>query len=427
MEVYKFGGASVKDAQNIRQLAEIVKQAPRPLVIVVSAMGKTTNALEKIIDAYFFHNKDFSQQLQKIKNYHSEIAQELFPDSHSVFNYLERLFLRLENELSRPPSMNYDFDYDRIIVFGELISTTIISQYLNLQGQNNLWIDAREIIKTDNNHREGNVDWQLTETLIRKQLDFSNTDLYVTQGFIASDRNNQSISLGREGSDFSAAIIASALSADKLTVWKDVDGIYSADPKRFSQAQKINNLSYRETIELAFYGAKVIHPKTLKPLKDKNIPLYVKSFVNPQQPGTVIHSFAEDLSPKVPVIIVKDSQILISLAMRDASFITEKEIEKIFAIINRHKSKNNVMQRSALSFSFCTDYDHAHTPAMIEELKNHFTVKYNTDLTLYTIRHYTREVIEKITAGKEILLHQQSRHNVYFVVKETTEVPQTSL
>ena len=417
MEVYKFGGASVHNANNIRQLAKIVSSAPRPLVVVISAMGKTTNALERIVDSYFFHNSDWLEELDKLRHYHYSIARELFEYGHGIFHILDSLFSRLKKQLHSQPSMNYDYDYDRIVHFGELLSTTIISHYLNDIGIKNIWIDALSVIKTDSNYRQANIDWDATKQLIQEKINFHGTDLYITQGFIASDHNSQPVTLGREGSDFSAAIFAWALDADRMTVWKDVDGIYSADPRYYPGARRFDRLSYRETIELAYYGAKVIHPKTLKPLKDKSIPLHVRSFLFPDKEGTIITDFAQDLEPRMPVVIVKEQQTLISVSHLDGSFITEPDMELIFSLINRHKINNNVMQRSALSLSFCVDYHRVHLPSLIEALKRHFLVKYNTDLRLITIRHYDNETIKKMTAGKEVLLHQQSRSNAYFVVR----------
>ena len=417
MEVYKFGGASVRNGENIRQLAKIVSSAPRPLVVVVSAMGKTTNALERIVDAYFFHNRDWQEEFRKLWDYHFSVARDLFDEGKEVFGQLESLFSRLEDILSAQPSMNYDYDYDRIVHFGELLSTTIISHYLNDIGIKNTWIDARSVIKTDSNFRQADIDWGATGELIKQKIDFRDTGLYITQGFIASDHNGQPVTLGREGSDFSAAIFAWALGASRLTVWKDVDGIYSADPKYYPEARRFDRLSYRETTELAYYGAKVIHPKTLKPLKDKSIPLHVRSFLSPDRGGTVITDFDQDLEPRIPVVIIKEEQTLVSVSHSDGSFITEPDMELIFSMINRHKINNNVMQRSALSLSFCVDYHRVHLPSLIEDLKRYFRVKYNTDLRLITIRHYDGETIKKMTAGKEILLHQQSRTNAYFVVR----------
>jgi len=417
MEVFKFGGASIYNAQYIKQLAQIVKEANRPLVIVISAMGKTTNTLEKIVNAYFFHNKDFKPIIEEIKNYHYSITKKLFQKQHIVFDKLKTLFSELEQTLQVAPSMNYDFDYDRIVHYGELLSTTIISEYLNNIKIKNTLINAQNLIHTDSNYRQAKINWQKTHKAINQILNFQKTDIFITQGFIGSDANKQATTLGREGSDFTAAIIAWALNAKKITVWKDVQGIYSADPKFYPNAKLFKRLSYDETIELAYYGAKVIHPKTLKPLKDKSIPLYVKSFLTPHSQGTIITEFDKHLDPYMPIIINKTGQTLISIRHKDSSFITERDIEKIFCAINHHKIVNNVMQRSALNFSFCVDYHRVHLPNLIEELKRNFQVKYNTDLQLITIRHYDRETIKKMTADKEILLHQQSRTNVFFVVR----------
>jgi len=417
MQVYKFGGASVRDAEGVRRLADIVRSAPRPLVVVVSAMGKTTDALERVTYAFYRHRGDLSGFVAQVKEYHLSIVRELFPPADPAVGQVSALFAQLEQALRGQPSFNYDFDYDRIVCFGELLSTVIVAAYLNRAGIKIKWLDVRRLIKTDSTYRDARVDWDLTLYNIRS-MPLEPDTVYLTQGFIASDRNGQTTTLGREGSDFSAAIFAWALGAESLTVWKDVDGIYNADPKRFAGAQKFQRLSYRETIELAFYGAKVIHPKTIKPLSQKKIPLYVRSFLDTKAEGTVIDDFEEGLQPHMPVIIVKDNQVLVSVSLPDYGFIAENGLQRIFAALDRYRLKANVMQRSALQFSLSVDNDRAHLPAFLDELSRNFRVKYNTGLTLYTIRHYDEQTVKKVTAGRQVFLHQQSRTMSFYLVKD---------
>ncbi len=419
MLVYKFGGASVKNAQGIKRLAKLVEQAPRPLVIIVSAMGKTTDALERVVNSFYKHDSNTVELIGIVEKFHWDIITELFPANHPVYPQIKNLFQELYQSVKRQPSMNYDYEYDRIVSFGELLSTTIVSNYLDFSGIKNQWLDVRNYIKTDSNYRDANVNWDLTLYKI-KTLNFDPHTIYLTQGFIASDSNNSVTTLGREGSDFTGAIFAWALGAESLTVWKDVNGIFNADPKMFDDARSFQKLSYRETIELAFYGAKVIHPKTIRPLSEKQIPLHVRSFMNPQENGTVIHNFDRDQEPQMPVIIVKKNQILISVSDIKYNFIGEGGLHQIFSALDRHNVKANVMQRSALQFSFSVDNDPLRIKNLMNDLKRNFKVKYNENLTLFTIRHYDQQTIKKVTAGKKIYLHQQSRTMSFYLVKEET-------
>ncbi len=417
MQVYKFGGASVKDARGVKRLAEIVDKQAKPIIVVVSAMGKMTDALEQIVDAYWHHNRDYRSMLQKIKDYHLHIVSQLFEAGHQVYDDLKVWFGKLEQALSRHPSMNYDFEYDRIVSFGEMISTTIVAHYLNSVGIKTQWLDVRDFVKTDSRYRDAKVDWDMTLYKI-KSFDFSKPLVYLTQGFIGSDRNNLTTTLGREGSDFTGAIFAWCLNAKSLTVWKDVDGIYNADPKIFADARKFEKLSYSEAIELSFYGAKVIHPKTIKPLYDKAIPLYVRTFLEPVSTGTIISLYSEGMYPRQPVIIQKNNQVLISVSQKDFGFIVESVIQRIFSAIERYRLKVNVMQRSALKFSIALDNDKMRVASLLGDLRRDFEVKFNTGLTLYTFRHYDEETIKKVTAGKKVFLHQQSRVMSFYLVSD---------
>ncbi len=423
--VYKFGGASVRSASGVRQLSDIVRKVRgENLVIVVSAMGKTTDALERLVHKYFVHKYDLKLDLAALKEYHLGIVRELFwgtGEYRSVEVKIMNLFKEMEGLLRKPPSMNFDFEYDRIVVYGELLSSTIVSSYLNLVGLENKWLDARDLVKTDSSYRSAKVDWFLTRERVREAIDFEQYKIFVTQGFIGSDHNNLSTTLGREGSDFSAAIFGSILGVESVTVWKDVDGVYSGDPKIFDKAIKIERLSYQETIELSYYGAKVIHPRTLRPLQEKDIPLYVRSFKRPELSGTVISRFEFSHEPYVPITIVKTNQILVSVANKSGDFITEESIERIFGILRRWRIRVNVMQVSALKFSFVTDQDLLRTEEMLISLQQEFKVLYNRDLVLYTIRHYTDEEIKKMTADKQVYLFQQSRMNCFILVKEEVQ------
>ncbi len=420
MKVFKFGGASVKDAAAVRNMTAILKMfSAEDLVVVISAMGKTTNALEKVTNAYFSDITEAPKNLDVVKNYHLELMEELFPDkSHQVYNLVNNLFVEIEWVLEEPPSRSYAFVYDQIVSTGELISTTIISNFLNASGVSNTWLDARDCIQTDNNYREGNVDWELTQGLTRSKVDalFKKNKIVITQGFIGGTSENFTTTLGREGSDYSAAIFAYCMNADGVFIWKDVPGVLNADPKFYKEAQKLERMSYHDAIELAYYGASVIHPKTIKPLENKNIALHVKSFVNPDLPGTVIGKDFQT-KPLIPSFIFKENQVLISIAAKDFSFIAEDNLSGIFGLFARLGVKINLMQNSAISFSVCIDNDALKTPELIKELMNDYKVRYNENLQLFTVRHYYPSTIDMLTAGKEILLEQRSRQTAQFVVR----------
>lgn len=421
MIVYKFGGASVKDAAAVRNVAEILRERPSsPVLVVVSAMGKTTNALERVVEAHCTGIGDAITALAEVRSYHSGILQELFTDpNHPVFDRISNLFVEIEWVLEENPR-SYDFVYDQIVSVGELLSSSIISAFLEDAGIHNDWIDVRDCILTDNTYREGKVDWGQTSARTQAVLSDrlkAERSCVVTQGFIGSTSENFSTTLGREGSDYTAAILAHVMDAESVTIWKDVPGVLNADPKYFSEAQKLEQLSYHDAIELAYYGASVIHPKTIKPLENKGIPLWVKSFLQPQGKGTVV---GRDLQtkPQVPSYIFKSNQVLISISAKDFSFIAEENLSRIFGIFAELGVKMNLMQNSAISFSVCADEDPVRTPLLIERLRSDFRIRYNSGLQLYTIRYYYPSTIDSVTHGREVLIEQRSRTTAQLVMKQ---------
>ncbi|MDU8886760.1 aspartate kinase [Yeosuana sp. MJ-SS3] len=416
MQVFKFGGASVKDANGVKNLASVLKTVGyNNTLVVVSAMGKTTNALEAVIKNYFENKSELQSSLQEVKKYHNAILLDLFDDeNHVAFNKVSTLFQELDSFLGRNKSPDYNFIYDQTISYGELISTTIISEYLNTINLKNNWIDVREFIKTDNYYRRANVDWNLTQQMISSN--FNTGVLNITQGFLGSDANNFTTTLGREGSDYTAAIFAYCLNATGVTIWKDVPGVLNADPRYFENAQLINKISYREAIELAFYGASVIHPKTLQPLQGKEIPLFVKSFLNPLEPGTMVGK-GIGIDPIVPCLIVKKDQVLISLSSLDFSYIVEENISHIFGLLHDYKMKVDVIQNSAISFSVCVDNIYNNLEKLLQHLKAKFKVTCNENVSLYTIRHYNQSVIDQLEKDKTVFLKQITQETVQIVTK----------
>lgn len=417
MKVFKFGGASVKDADGIKNVYDVLQKVGHDdVLLVISAMGKTTNALEVVIKSYFDKGADLQASVQEVKKYHNQILMDLFDEEdHAVFTAVNKLFADLEQFLKQNKSPNYNFVYDQIVSFGEILSTTIVSHYFNHSGLKNQWIDVRELIKTDNNYRDASVDWDVTQKNITKGVKKKN--LYITQGFLGSDENGFTTTLGREGSDYTAAIFAYCLNAENVTIWKDVPGVLNADPRYFENAVLLNQISYREAIELAFYGATVIHPKTLQPLQKKEIPLYVKSFINPLFPGTSVSKGA-DLEPQSPCYIVKKGQLLISLSSLDFSFIMEENISDIFALLHKYKMKVSLIQNSAISFSVCIDDKFGNFSELKSILAKKFKVTYNENVSLYTIRHFTEKSANAVAQGKEVLLRQISRETMQIVTRE---------
>ncbi|MBS2100334.1 aspartate kinase [Carboxylicivirga linearis] len=414
MKVFKFGGASVKDAAGVKNLAKIVNSYNDSLVVVISAMGKMTNAFEELVYAYFNGN-GIEQHYQKIKEYHLSIITDLFePEEQGVIDeWLEALQLKLDTE----PSLNYDFEYDQIVPFGELISTFIVSSYLNKLGWQNEWIDVRKILRTDDLFRSAGVNWELSSELMKEAFSFEGTQRYITQGFIGSTDTNLTTTLGREGSDYTGAIIAYALDAESLSIWKDVPGVLNADPRWYPKARMIDELSYWEAIELTYYGAQVIHPKTIKPLQNKQIPLLVKSFIEPENKGTAIKDTEQNVQLP-PIYVLKEKQTLLSISPKDFSFILEENLSEIFQVISKHRLKINLMQSSALNFSVCVDH-HKNIDAVMDELSEHYGVLYNVDMELVTIRHYTDKAISEVIDGKEVVDSQVSRKTARYVVKQS--------
>ena len=410
MKVYKFGGASVKDAESVKNVAKVLEtQGFEKCLLVVSAMGKTTNALEKVME-YYFKKEDFQNEIEKIKQSHLEITKGLFEENHSIFNEVALFFDDLEAFLRRNKSPNYNFVYDQVVSCGELISSKILSDYLNVIGFSNSWLDARDYIKTDDSYREGVVNWQETEANISK---LGKEQSYVTQGFIGSEDNNFTVTLGREGSDYSAAIFAYCLNADAMTIWKDVPGVMTGDPRKFENVTLLSNISYEEAIEMAYYGASVIHPKTLQPLKQKNIPFYVKSFVEPMKPGTKVG--ISDKNQSEESYILKENQVLMNISTRDFSFIAEDHISQIFNLLAKYKVKVSLMQNSAISLALCLEDKFGKIDVVHEELNQKFNTDLVKNVSLYTVRNANLDELSKIYENKKVLLEQISKKTVQIV------------
>lgn len=418
VEVFKFGGASVNSAQAVQNMASIVKRyhdAGRKMVIVVSAMGKTTNALEQLVP----NAKPEDEQEIVYKNlveYHLQIVRHLFPNpADLLYDKLRVLFADLEKS-RRSGSGAYNYDYDQVVSFGELLSTTIISAYLKQCGVENQWVDVRKIIVTDGMNRCAQVDWRRTmenRELLEQTLKGGSI---VTQGFIAASKEGDTTTLGREGSDYTAAVLSYMLDVKRMTIWKDVPGFLNADPKYFPDTVKIEEMPYHEAIEQAYYGASVIHPKTIKPLQNKQIPLYIKSFINPEAEGSTVGPY-EVIKPQIPLYIFKENQVLMSIMPKDFSFIAEENLQRIFSILSQVGVSVNLMQNSALSFSICIDYNKILIDQLIERLSADFKVRYNREMELVTVRHYTREIIDSIVAGRKVFLEQRSRDTAQLVVE----------
>ena len=417
MRVFKFGGASVKDADGVRNLVNVLTEVGHEnTLLVVSAMGKTTNAMEKVVNSYFDDKGSLSLAVQEVVTYHDEILMDLFNnDKHPVFKKVKSLFDEVQGFLVWNKSPKYNFVYDQVVGYGELVSTTILSAYLNEVGIKNTWLDVRNFIKTDDNYRDVQVHWEKTQQNVAQGIDKGK--LNITQGFLGSDDNNFTTTLGREGSDYTAAILAYCLNANEVTIWKDVPGVLNADPRYFGHAQLLNKISYREAIELAFYGASVIHPKTLQPLQGKEIPLHVKSFINPKDPGTTVGK-GIGIEPKVPCFIVKKDQVLMKLSSLDFSFIVEDSISELFKLFHDHKMKVDLIQNSAISFSVCVDNKFGRLQDLLNQLQRKFKVVHHEGVSLYTIRHFNTEAITSLQKGKEILLEQRGRETVQLVVKQ---------
>ena len=417
MQVFKFGGASVKDAAAIRNLTEIVREhEAAELLIVVSAIDKTTNQLEKLTKAYLAQNDLVNDIFTSIRNFHQRIMLELFTAGEPVFDEVENTFVEIEWLIEEEPHDDADFIYDQIVSVGELVSSRIVTAYLNKAGVKSRWVDARSYIQTDNTYREAQVSWDLTRQNIESNIpQMLQKETLVTQGFIGGTSENYSTTLGREGSDYSAAIFAACLNAAAITIWKDVAGVFNADPKQFKDVVKFDRLSYDEATEMAYYGASIIHPKTIRPLQLQNITLFVKPFLSPAEAGTQIE--AQPILISTPVIIVKQNQLLVSVSAKDHSFITENHLKEVFEVLGKLHLKVNMMQNSALSFSFCLDDDAARFERLRDMLQVQFDLKYNQNAKLITVRHYNASILDDLTKGKLILLEQLSRSTAQVLIK----------
>ena len=418
MKIFKFGGASVKDAQGVHNVLKVLETTQeKNLVVVVSAMGKTTNALEEVVANYFDNAASLESSISEVYTYHHRILQELFTNtSHEVYTLVNQFFKQLRSFFESNRSTNHAFVYDQVVSFGELVSTTIVAAYLNDCGIQTTWLDARTCVKTDDYYRNAKVDWQVTQELIKKNV--SKQGITLTQGFIAAEeKNNFTTTLGREGSDYTAAIFGYCLNAQSVTIWKDVPGVLNADPRYFENTQLLHLISYREAIELAFYGASVIHPKTLQPLQRKEIPFYVKSFLDPTSPGTCVGK-GELLDPMVSCFILRKNQVLLSLSSLDFSFMMEDNISDIFKLLHQYKMKVELIQNSAISFSVCIDDKYRNLEILLSKLKEQYKVECNKNVTLYTVRHSKPSEIDALTQNKTILLKQENSETVQIVVTE---------
>jgi aspartate kinase len=419
MRVFKFGGASVKNAEAIRNVGEILNAfGGEEVLVVVSAMGKTTNALEALALAYFQNQPDKYEKFKAVKAFHDEIIKDLL-NSKSVRAYddIENLFIELECEIEGKPQYGFDQVYDQIVSYGEIFSSKILSTYLNEAGVRNRWMDAQNFISTDNTYREGKVNWNSTAHLIgSKLLPIVKKQMVVTQGFIGKNQANFTVTLGREGSDYSAAIFAFGLQASSVTIWKDVAGIMNADPKLFPEAVKIETISYPKAIEMAYYGATVIHPKTIQPLQSKNIPLFVKSFVDPGAAGTAV-GIENETSLQLPTIINKGKQVLLSFSTKDFSFIAEENLSSLFSVFASHKIRINVMQSSAISFSVCVDHEVAKIETLRKEVQQEFNISIIEEVDLLTLINFEKENVDKLLKGRQILLEQKTQNTLQLVIK----------
>lgn len=417
MKVFKFGGASVNSVERIQNLAGIVKShQDQPLVIIISAMGKTTNSLEKVAESFYAGNRNEALQLfDVVKQHHLNMSKYLLVKQfNECLLQLTDFFTEVEWLLHDKPVREYDYYYDQVVCIGELLSTAIISHYLNESGISNEWLDVRDLLRTDNTFRDAAVDWDYTSERVKHTV--SRPGIYLTQGFIGCTADNESTTLGREGSDFTAAIFANILNAESLTIWKDVEAVMSADPKRFPDAQPLQELNFTEVIEMAYYGAQVIHPKTIKPLQNKGIPLHVKCFLNPELPGTLIHKKNSKGLP--PIIVVKENQALLLLNSQDFSFVGEEPMSWLYALLHKIKTRPNLIQTGAINVQLCMDYRAEKIEQLAAAAAALFDVQVEKDLTLLTIRHYNTETFEQLTRGKEIVLTQRTVDTVQVLIRQ---------
>ncbi len=415
VKVFKFGGASVTDARSVRNVGKIIASYPDNLVIVVSAMGKTTNLLETLVTAYFMGLDEKNEIFGRFRMWHQDVCRGLF-GGENMPQHTMRFFDELEVKLSKAPSLDHDFEYDQIVSYGELVSTSLVSEWLSREGIDNQWTDIRTCLRTDDNFRDADINWELSARLVKKVFTFSNRRIYLTQGFIGSTTSNLTTTLGREGSDYTAAILGNLLDAEYVSIWKDVPGILNADPKIFNNAVMIGELSYREAVEMTYSGAKVIHPKTIKPLHNKNIPLLVKSFLSPADEGTIIHRIDHQLE-LLPVFIQRENQVLVTLSPKDFSFIDFGSISDVFSLLKNHRVKVNLIQQSAIDFSLVFDHPETDLEGLMADLGRNYETKYNTGLKLITIRYPNDEVTDGIRKSGKVYLEQSSRRTTRIVLK----------
>jgi len=417
MKVYKFGGASVKDANSIKNVCSIIRNE-KSLVIVISAMGKTTNKLELVVEEYL-SEKDYNNSLNSVLDYHKSILTVLFPNKENeIWNTFQKISNYIELYLKNEPEKNYDKTYDQIVPVGELLSSKILSAYLEQSGISNNWIDIRKTFETDDYFRKANLNWEKSSG--NAKMHFEENIVSITQGFIGGTKHNLMTTLGREGSDYTAAAIANMLDATELVVWKDVPGILNADPRYFNEPKKLNHISYKEAIELSFYGATIIHPKTIKPIQNKGIPLFVKSFLEPNEPGTLVDDNTE-YDSLLPIFIYKPKQVLISLSRKDFDFLEEEHLSEVFELLHQHKLGVNIMQNSAINFSISLDYEKARIEEIIPKFQEKYKVLYNLNLELLTIRHYDQNSLEEMTKNHEVILEQKTRNTLKMLIRNLEE------
>ena len=416
MKIFKFGGASIKDVEGVKNLVKVVQQhSSENTLVVISAMGKMTNAFEALIDAYFYKQDALQAKRNQVESFHRNMMDELFEKENEIYLQVDTLFEELDWFLNRNTSQRYNYVYDQIICFGELLSTRIVSSYLKTAQIENNWLDVRNYIKTDSNYRDAKVNWTLTQQIITKKVAMH--QLNVTQGFLAGNDTENTTTLGREGSDYTAGIFAYCLNAESVTIWKDVAGVLNADPRVFYETTLLEQISYEEAIEMAFYGASVIHPKTIQPLQSKEIPLYVKSFLNPTAQGTKVSKGAA-LVPYIPCFIVKKNQVFVSISANDFSFMVENNLSYIFKKLHDYKLKVNLIQNSAISFSICIDNKFGNFDAFFTALKNEFKIEYQKDVDVYTIRHFNTKTKDTITKLGKTLLSQTNKETIQIVLKK---------
>jgi aspartate kinase len=417
MKIYNFGGASVRDAAGIENLAEIVSAEKDDLVIVVSAMGKTTDALERVLNAWMKNDESYREHLDGILDYHLAVAKALLPPGHRGIKLIHNSFAKLGEYLSQEEKSVYDYEYDQIVSHGEIWSTMLIAEYLNRRGLKVKWTDIRNKLVTDDRYREANILWGESYLRIRPAFDLPEYSCYLTQGFIGATIAGQTTTLGREGSDYTAAVLATILDAESVTFWKDVPGILNADPRWLPDVEKLEEVSYREAVEMTFSGAKVIHPKTIKPLHNRNIPLYVKSFIDPKGSGTLVTD-----EPKhritIPVFVRKENQVLLSLLPKDFSFVMGDNLSRMFQAFIKHGIKVSLIDASAVSINVCIDDERTKIDSLLNDLRNEYSAVYNDNVEILSVRHYTAEALDKIRKGREILLEQRSRGMVRLVTRQ---------